>query len=67
MATRLSEPVNLGAKRSGRDIFTIISALTRFRSSKVFSSGDIPPCTQKKRPSTRAAMGNAQNDLTVAS
>ena len=36
-------------------------------SLRVTSSGEIPPCTQKKRPSTKAATGRDQNERMQAS
>jgi hypothetical protein len=36
-------------------------------SLRVTSSGEIPPCTQKKRPSTKAATGRDQKERMQAS
>ena len=36
-------------------------------SLRVTSCGEIPPCTQKKRPSTNAATGREQKDCMQAS
>ena len=36
-------------------------------SLRVTSSGEIPPCTQKKRPSTKAATGKDQKERMQAS